>query len=46
MAVKLANWGRVLESGGLALGGGPETLSSDERLRDAGLGGEQAKPTR
>jgi branched-chain amino acid transport system ATP-binding protein len=46
MALKVANWGYVLESGGLALGGDPETLWSDERIRDAYLGGGQAKATR
>jgi len=45
MALKVANWGYVLESGRLALGGAPATLWSDERIRDAYLGGEQAKAT-
>ncbi len=45
MALKVANWGYVLENGRLALGGDPETLWSDERIRDAYLGGEQAKAT-
>jgi len=43
MALKVANWGYVLETGRLALGGDPTTLWSDERIRDAYLGGEQAK---
>src|ERR1700691_3250754 len=43
MALKVANWGYVLETGRLALGGDPATLWSDERIRDAYLGGEQAK---
>jgi branched-chain amino acid transport system ATP-binding protein len=46
MALKVANWGYVLESGQLALGGDPATLWSDERIRDAYLGGGQAKATR
>jgi branched-chain amino acid transport system ATP-binding protein len=43
MALKVANWGYVLETGRLALGGDPATLWSDERIRDAYLGGEQAR---
>ena len=43
MALKMANWGYVLESGRLALGGDPATLWSDERIRDAYLGGGQAR---
>jgi branched-chain amino acid transport system ATP-binding protein len=43
MALKIANWGYVLETGRLALGGDPATLWSDERIRDAYLGGEQAE---
>jgi branched-chain amino acid transport system ATP-binding protein len=43
MALKVANWGYVLETGRLALGGDPETLWSDERIRNAYLGGEQAE---
>jgi branched-chain amino acid transport system ATP-binding protein len=39
MALKVANWGYVLDSGRLALGGDPTTLWSDERIRDAYLGG-------
>ncbi|MGO8797789.1 MAG: ABC transporter ATP-binding protein [Roseiarcus sp.] len=42
MALKVANWGYVLESGRLALGGAPEALWSDERIRDAYLGGSPA----
>ncbi len=45
MALKIANWGYVLESGRLALGGNSATLWSDERIRDAYLGGEQARAT-
>ena len=45
MALKVASWGYVLETGRLALGGDPTTLWSDERIRDAYLGGEQAKAT-
>jgi branched-chain amino acid transport system ATP-binding protein len=41
MALKVADWGYVLESGRLALGGDPTTLWSDERIRDAYLGGAQ-----
>jgi branched-chain amino acid transport system ATP-binding protein len=41
MALKVANWGYVLESGRLAFGGDPATLWSDERIRDAYLGGER-----
>lgn len=40
MALKVATWGYVLESGRLALGGDPATLWSDERIRDAYLGGQ------
>ena len=43
MALKVADWGYVLETGRLALGGDPATLWSDERIRDAYLGGPQAK---
>jgi branched-chain amino acid transport system ATP-binding protein len=43
MALKVANWGYVLETGRLALGGDSATLWSDERIRDVYLGGEQAK---
>jgi len=42
MALKVADWGHVLETGRLALGGDPATLWSDERIRDAYLGGGQA----
>jgi branched-chain amino acid transport system ATP-binding protein len=41
-ALKVANWGYVLETGRLAFGGDPATLWSDERIRDAYLGGAQA----
>jgi len=43
MALNVATWGYVLETGRLALGGDPETLWSDERIRDAYLGGARAK---
>ena len=43
MALKVADWGYVLETGRLALGGDPTTLWSDERIRDAYLGGAQTK---
>ena len=43
MALKVANWGYVLETGRLALGGDPATLWSDEGIRDAYLGGAQTK---
>ena len=43
MALKAADWGYVLETGRLALGGDPATLWSDERIRDAYLGGSSAK---
>jgi branched-chain amino acid transport system ATP-binding protein len=43
MALQVATWGYVLESGRLALGGDPATLWSDERIRDAYLGGGQEK---
>ena len=46
MALKAANWGYVLETGRLALGGDPETLWSDERIRDAYLGGEKTAVAR
>jgi branched-chain amino acid transport system ATP-binding protein len=42
-ALNVATWGYVLETGRLALGGDPETLWSDERIRDAYLGGARAK---
>jgi branched-chain amino acid transport system ATP-binding protein len=45
MALKVASWGYVLETGRLAFGGDPATLWSDERIRDAYLGGEQARAT-
>jgi branched-chain amino acid transport system ATP-binding protein len=43
MALKVANWGFVLETGRLALGGAPDALWSDARIRDAYLGGPQTK---
>jgi branched-chain amino acid transport system ATP-binding protein len=43
MALKVADWGFVLETGRLALGGAPDALWSDARIRDAYLGGPQAK---
>jgi branched-chain amino acid transport system ATP-binding protein len=45
MALKVADWGYVLETGRLALGGAPDALWSDARIRDAYLGGGQAKET-
>jgi branched-chain amino acid transport system ATP-binding protein len=44
MALKVASWGYVLESGRLAFDGDPATLWSDERIRDAYLGGERVWP--
>ena len=41
MALKVADWGYVLETGRLALGGAPDALWSDEAIRDAYLGGAQ-----
>jgi branched-chain amino acid transport system ATP-binding protein len=46
MALKVADWGYVLETGRLALGGDPATLWSDERIRDAYLGGAQTKDSK
>jgi branched-chain amino acid transport system ATP-binding protein len=46
MALNVATWGYVLETGRLALGGDPETLWSDERIRDVYLGGARAKATK
>jgi branched-chain amino acid transport system ATP-binding protein len=43
MALKVANSGYVLETGRLVLGGDPAKLWSDEGIRDAYLGGAQAK---
>jgi branched-chain amino acid transport system ATP-binding protein len=43
MALKVADWGYVLETGRLALEGAPDTLWSDARIRDAYLGGGQTK---
>ena len=45
MALKVASWGYVLETGRLVLGGDPATLWSDESIRDAYLGGAQTKGT-
>jgi branched-chain amino acid transport system ATP-binding protein len=45
MALKVASWGYVLETGRLALGGDPTALWSNEGIRNAYLGGEQAKAT-
>ena len=43
MALKVADWGYVLETGRLALEGAPDALWSDARIRDAYLGGGQTK---
>ncbi len=43
MALKVADWGYVLETGRLALGGAPDALWRDEAIRDAYLGGAQVK---
>jgi branched-chain amino acid transport system ATP-binding protein len=43
MALKVADWGYVLETGQLALGGAPQALWGDARIRDAYLGGSQAE---
>jgi len=45
MALKLASWGYVLETGRLVLGGDPATLWSNESIRDAYLGGAPSKAT-
>jgi branched-chain amino acid transport system ATP-binding protein len=45
MALKVANWGYVLENGRLALGGDPVTPWSDQRIRTAYLRSEQATAT-
>jgi branched-chain amino acid transport system ATP-binding protein len=45
MALKVASWGYVLETGRLVLGGDPATLWSNESIRDAYLGGAQPKAT-
>ena len=45
MALKVASWGYVLETGRLALGGDPATLWSNESIRDAYLGGAQSGGT-
>src|SRR6202451_506779 len=44
--LNVADWGYVLETGRLALGGDPGTLWSDERIRDAYLGGAQTKDSK
>jgi branched-chain amino acid transport system ATP-binding protein len=44
MALKVAGYGYVLETGRLALGGDPATLWSNESIRDAYLGGSQTRP--
>jgi branched-chain amino acid transport system ATP-binding protein len=43
MALKVASWGFVLETGRLILGGDPATLWSNESIRDAYLGGAQSR---
>jgi branched-chain amino acid transport system ATP-binding protein len=43
MALKVANLGFVLETGRIVLSGPPGALWSDERIRDAYLGGNQVK---
>jgi branched-chain amino acid transport system ATP-binding protein len=45
MALKIASWGYVLETGRLVLGGDPATLWSNESIRDAYLGGAPSKAT-
>ena len=45
MALKVASYGYVLETGRLVLGGDPATLWSDEGIRDAYLGGAQTRAT-
>ena len=45
MALKVASWGYVLETGRLVLGGDAATLWSNESIRDAYLGGAQPKAT-
>ena len=45
MALKLASWGYVLETGRLVLGGDPAMLWSNESIRDAYLGGAPSKAT-
>lgn len=42
MALKVANYGHVLETGRLNFGGTPEALWSDERIVGAYLGGKKA----
>jgi branched-chain amino acid transport system ATP-binding protein len=43
LALKVASKGYVLETGRLVLEGSPESLWSDERIRDAYLGGDQRR---
>jgi len=45
MALKVASFGYVLETGRLVLGGDPATLWSNEGIRDAYLGGAQTRAT-
>ena len=45
MALGVAGFGYVLETGRLVLGGDPATLWSNENIRDAYLGGAQTRPT-
>jgi len=45
MALKVASFGYVLETGRLALGGDPATLWSNEGIRDAYLGGGKGPPS-
>ena len=43
MALKVADWGYVLETGRLVLGGKPDELWGNEAIRDAYLGGASVK---
>ena len=43
MALKVADWGYVLETGRLVLGGKPDDLWGNEAIRDAYLGGASVK---
>ena len=45
MALKVADWGYVLETGRLVLGGKPDDLWGNEAIRDAYLGGASVKAT-
>jgi branched-chain amino acid transport system ATP-binding protein len=45
MALKVASFGHVLESGRLVLSGDPASLWSNESIRDAYLGGAQSRAT-